>query len=324
MREIGGYFELETFHGTQYHKNAIALNCGRGCIRYLAELRRIKKIWIPDYICDSVPNTFRKSGAEVKTYEINKSFLPVYNFEVKDDEWMLLNDYYGQLKENDIAYAKDFSKSRLICDENQGFFRRPHEGVDTFYSCRKWFGVADGGFLITGDGARLDRELPKDKSHNRMSFVLGRYEASAQEFYREATKNNAFFDEEPSKQMSMITENLLRAIDYDAVMKRRKEHWDYLDNEFCSINQLKLHKPYVSFMYPLLLKSGYDACDIRKKLAEKGIYIPLLWPCVSDKTDEKSFANKYAKNILPLPVDQRYLVKDMNAMITEIKKIIEN
>ncbi|MCR5421565.1 MAG: hypothetical protein K6E98_11200, partial [Lachnospiraceae bacterium] len=225
MNEIGGYFELEKFSGEHYHKNAIALNCGRGCLIYLARLRHIKTIWIPDYICDCVKTVFYKRGVNVKLYHITDSFVPDYEFEIDRDDWMLINDYYGQLTDDDIEFARGFSNGNLICDETQGFFRRPCKGVDTFYSCRKWFGVSDGAYLITRDEQQLNAELQQDQSFDRMTFVLGRFERSASDFFEDAKTNNAFFDNEPPKTMSLITDNVLRAIDYDKIIKRRKENW---------------------------------------------------------------------------------------------------
>ena len=291
MREIGGYFELETFSGEHYHKDAIALNCGRGCIRYLIELRGIKKIWIPDYICDSVSNTFLDSGVKVLTYRIKEDFLPDYSFEVKGDEWLFLCDYYGQLTDRDIEFAKVFSHDRIICDETQNFFRKPCKGVDTIYSCRKWFGVADGGYLITGDGAKLDRDIPIDESHTRMSFVLGRYERTATEFFEESKKNNDFFDREPAKRMSLITGNILRAIDYKKVADRRIDNWDYLKSKIGDQNLLQLKKPDVPFMYPFMVS---DAGDIRENLANEGIYMPILWPNVLKEAEQFQMSYKLA------------------------------
>ena len=318
-KEIGGYFELETFPGEQYHKNAIALNCGRGCIKYLTELREIKKVWIPDFMCDSVPNAFRSMGVEVKTYRINEKFLPEYGFGLRDGEWLFLADYYGQLEKEDIEFAKEYSKGNLIVDETQGFFNEPCEGVDTFYSCRKWFGVANGAFLVTGDGKRLERTLDRDESHNRMLHVLGRYERPASEFYEDAAANNDFFEDEPAKGMSLITENLLRAIDYENVIDIRRKNWNILSEKLADINQLKLKNPHVPFMYPLLV-NGAD--DIRKQLIKEKIYVPVLWPNVIEYMTWDSVAHKFAETILPLPVDQRYSPDDMEYMAEELIEIL--
>ena len=45
MKEIGGYIELDDFHGKMLHENAKHLNCGRTALMYLIESRNIKKLW---------------------------------------------------------------------------------------------------------------------------------------------------------------------------------------------------------------------------------------------------------------------------------------
>ena len=220
--------------------------------------------------------------------------LPDYgSLEVSDGEWMLLADYYGQLHEGDVARALEASGGRLVVDETQGFFREPWEGADTFYTCRKWFGVADGAYLATSDGARLGGELPRDESHARMGFVLGRFERPASEFFAEASSNNDVFAEEPAKLMSPITENLL-------------------DEALSDINALELRKPGGAFMYPLMVDG---AQGIRKKLIQAKIYIPCLWPDVGD--DAGRLAKSLSFDVLPLPVDQRY-GKDEMVRILEV------
>lgn len=305
-KEIGGYLELERFPGMPYHEGAVALNSGRGCLAYLAELRGIRAMWVPDYMCGCVPAYLSKIGVEVLTYRVGEGMLPDYrSLEISDGEWMLLADYYGQLREGDVARALDTSGGRLVVDETQGFFREPWKGADTFYTCRKWFGVADGAYLATSDGARLGRELPRDESHARMGFVLGRFERSASEFYAEASENNDFFASEPAKLMSPITENLLRAIDYEAVKSMRNANWDVLEDAFSGVNKLDLRKPDGAFMYPLMVEG---AKEMRRQMIAESVYIPCLWP---DTADSAELPRRLSEGILPLPVDQRYGAHDM-------------
>lgn len=61
MKEIGGYIELDTYTGAMLHEKAIALNCGRGALEYLCEAKMIRKLYLPYFLCDSVPNLGKKS-----------------------------------------------------------------------------------------------------------------------------------------------------------------------------------------------------------------------------------------------------------------------
>lgn len=317
VREMGGYLEFERFGGELYHNELIALNCGRGALAYLVELRGIRTVWLPDLMCGSVPALFRREGVEVRIYAVGEDLLPDYSsFSVGPAEWMLLMDYYGQLQADNVRVALDFSGGKLVIDETQGFFRVPWPGADTVYTCRKWFGVSDGAYLATSDGASLPRELPQDESHARMGYLLGRLERPASEFFAEASENNNRFAAEPAKSMSPITENILRAVDYKTVRCRRDANWEVLDARLSEVNGLRLRKPDGAFMYPLYL--GGRAQEVRKTLIADSVYIPVLWPDV--ERGHGRWACRYSDGVLPLPVDQRYGIEDMEKMLGVLGK----
>lgn len=311
-QEIGGYFELEHFSGGLYHDDAIRLNCGRNCLAYLGELRKMRRVWVPDWVCDSVPNAFERIGVGVERYAVGADFLPSYDFEMAPNDWFVLVDYYGQLRPHDVDEALERSAGHLIVDETQGFFRSPWAECDTIYSTRKWFGVSDGGYLATSDSSRLERNLPADESHDRMGFVLGRFEESAGRYYQAASDNNRAFGDEPVKTMSPITENLLRAIDYEAVAGRRAKNWRFLDDALSSVNELSLQLPNGPFMYPLMVP---NAQEVRKHLIEHKVFVPMLWSDVVGSVDAASWAYRFSTGILPLPIDQRYGECEMRTIL---------
>ena len=312
-KEIGGYFEFERFSGEPLHRDLIALNSGRGCISYLVELRGIKTIWIPDWMCDSVSGRFVQEGVHVKAYQIGEDFLPVYDFALAQDEWLLLMDYYGQLTADDVELARNKSNGKLIVDETQGFFRAPWDSCDTTYTCRKWFGVSDGGYVSTFDGTRLERELPIDESFDRMGFVLGRFERSSGDFFEQAQKNNDFFDHEPAKTMSPLTSNILRVVDYRAVKDAREHNWDHLARYLSATNRIDLRKPVGPFMYPLMVDDGER---VKRYLIKNKVFVPTLWPNVLTDTSEDSWAHRFTQNIVSLPIDQRYDDQDMERILS--------
>ena len=149
--------------------------------------------------------------------------------------------------------------------------------------------------------------------------MLGRYEKSASEFYNEYVANNDFFENEPIKLMSRLTNNILHGIDYEYVKNRRTENFTYLNEKLFSVNKLQLKIPQGAFMYPLYVNNGGV---LRKKLQERKIYIPILWPSVFAICTDDELEYDMAKNILPLPVDQRYSLEDMKYLVDCILKLI--
>lgn len=313
MREIGGYIEFEHYHLPMLHENAVALNCGRNCLAYLFKSRGIKKLKVPYFICNSIFNVCDREGVEKRYYHIDSDFKPV-SLELADDEWLYLVNLYGQLSNDEIkGYVEEYG--RVIVDQANDYFAEPLHGVDTFYTCRKWFGVADGAFLYTDN--LLSDDFPVDESYDRMEFLLGRYERTANEFYAGYNANNKYFIDQPIKRMSKLTQNLLHGIDYERVQQRRQENYEYLKERLKSINQLKLKS--ATFMYPLMVENG---AILRKKLQEERIYIPTLWPTVFEVSENNSLEYTMAENILPLPIDQRYGIEDMEYLVEEVLECI--
>lgn len=315
MKEYGGYIEFENYHGNMLHEGAISLNCGRNALAYLCEAKKIKKLYLPYFLCSSVPNLCKKIDAEYGYYHINGKFEPIFNQVLGEGEWLYIVNFYGQL-DNDYLTAWKQKYSRVIIDNAQSYFQMPVEGVDTLYTCRKYFGVADGAFLYTD--AKLNRELPQDESFERMHFLLGRFERSANEFYSEYVANNKLFATEPVKLMSRLTENILRGIDYAGVAKRRQENFEFLDAELRNMNELKLKSVHGAFMYPFLIQNG---ATVRKELQKEKIYIPTLWPNVMEECLRNSLEYCFAANILPIPVDQRYGIEDMEYLVEVINRV---
>ena len=73
-------------------------------------------------------------------------------------------------------------------------------------------------------------------------------------------------------------------------------------------------------MYPLYVNNGND---LKKKLQERKIYVPTLWPDVYKVCEDNELEYFMAQRIVPIPVDQRYNLDDMNYIVDKIKKHID-
>lgn len=311
MKEIGGYIELDTCRHAMLHEDAILLNCGRNALAYLLEAKGIKKLYLPYFLCDSVANVCKKYGVEVVFYHIGENWLPK-DLIIDGDAWLYIVNFYGQITREDLARLAEVHNN-VIIDNAQAYFDAPLANVDTLYTCRKFFGVSDGAILYTN--SKLERSLEIDESFNRIHYILGRYERTASEFYEEAAQNNDIFDNEPIKEMSRLTKNLLRSIDYEYVKQVRTNNFAYLHEKLREVNKLNIRLIEGAFMYPLLIDDGMK---IRKQLQQMKIYIPTLWPNVLEECKPDTLEYKFAAEILPIPVDQRYGFKDMEHLVNVI------
>ena len=309
-KEIGGYLELERFTGPMLHEKALALSSGRACLSYLIEQRKIRKIALPDFNCDIVEAVCRAHEVKIRFYPVGADLRP-RTLQTEEDEWFYLVNFYGQLSTDELQRIAA-RVPRLIVDNAQAYFDLPLKAVDTLYTCRKFLGVPDGGFLYT---EAPEKTLPADESRERMGFVLGRFERPAGEYFAAAAQNNDDLSMEP-KCMSELTKNLLHAVDYDRVKTKRTENFRLLHEGLGSVNCLNLRMTEGAYAYPLMLPEGQK---IRKKLIEQKIFVPMLWPNVPEQQPADSEACKLAEQVLPLPCDQRYGTEEMAFIIKAVR-----
>lgn len=309
MKEIGGYFGMEELRGESYYPALTAVNCGRNAVLYLMKLRGYRKLYLPYYLCDSVRKMCEREGFGCEFYHVDGQFRPLCTARPAADEAVYVVNYFGQLDCEEELKARC---GNLIFDNVQAFFRRPVPGIDTVYSCRKFFGVPDGGY-VSAEGEPLP--LERDASFGRMTHILGRAEGRpASDYYADFCANDARFEQLPLRAMSPLTENLLRAVDYEKAKARREENFARLAELLGDRNRLSVRLPEGPYAYPFYCENGPAA---RKALAAGGIYIPTLWPEVPEDIPERD----YVDNILPLPCDQRYGAEEMKRIAEELAHV---
>jgi len=315
MKEIGGYFGLEQLVSNEYYRDLIPLNSGRTALWYLLKAKRIRKLYIPYYLCDVIRILLESNSYEYEYYRVGADFMPIFHKSLEKDEYLYVVNYYGQITDEKVIDLKK-RFGQIIMDNTHAFFQKPLPEVDTIYSCRKFFGVSDGAYLATN--ARMDEEYSLDLSKGRMTHILGRFEGTAQDYRDYSKANDESFIGEPIKHMSKLTHNILGAIDYETVRRTRNENFAFLERELKNRNILKLTAPDGAFAYPVYHE---NAVEIRKELAKKRIYITTLWAIVFDKVNPDSIEYKYAANIMPLPCDQRYDKEDMEKVAGFLKEV---
>ena len=315
MKEIGGYLGLDDLKNNELYKDLIRVNTARNGLLYILKAKNIKKLYIPYYLCDSVAGVCDREGYQYEMYSVNESFVPVFDKPLGKDEYLYVVNYFGQLDNFQILKLKE-KHGNIICDNVQAFFQAPVIGIDTVYSCRKFFGVPDGGYVSTDK--LLDIPLENDRSADRMKHILGRFETQkASDYYEDFKRNDRLFDTLELKAMSELTRNIMGAVDYDKVKICRNANFNTLNEILGAKNPLPIKVVEGPYAYPFYCENGNS---VRKKLIEAKIFVPTLWPNALECEDE--LARRYAKNILPLPCDQRYNKEDMIQLANKLLKYI--
>ena len=314
MNEIGGYFELELQKSSQYYKDIIKLNSGRNAFKYIVKAQTPTKVYIPNYICNSVIEPLEELNIKYEFYNIDENFEIIQNIELEKNEKLFYVNYFA-LKSKYIKKLTDKYSDKLIIDNTQAFFEKPLENIDTIYSPRKFFGVSDGGYLSSNKS--LNETLEQDESYNHSIQLLGRVDSSASSFYDDYQKAEQRLINQPIREISKLTQTILSSIDYENVIKKRKENFDYLHQQLGDINLINIENgfDFVPFVYPLMIENE----NLRQKLIENKIYIARYWNEVLDRKNVKNIEKKFLNQIIPLPIDQRYGLNDMIKIVKVIK-----
>ena len=315
-KEIGGYFELEDFGGKEYYPNLYKVNLGRTALRWLLEGRGYTKIYLPVFLCESVTEACEQHGIRISRYQLDAELnvlLP--RKKLGESECLYLVNYYGQLTDEKIlAYQKIFGN--IIVDHTHAFFQKPLKGVDTLYSCRKFWGVSDGAYLST-DAELEPEKKPLDHSMGRMEHILGRYEYDAGTFYQKMLDNAANYHEMEIRRMSRLTGNLLRTMDYSGIKARREQNYRLLSQLLPSRNAFTGEVPEGPFAYPYYHKNGLE---LRHWLAGRKIFVPTNWRNILEEFGRDTMEYDWAANVLPLPCDQRYGAEEMQYIADSIRE----
>ena len=311
MEAIGGYFSLELPQREEYHKDAIRLNTGRNCLEYILRVRGYKKVYVPYYTCEAVMEPINKLGIPYEFYHIDIHFEMRDRFTLKEGEALLYTNYFG-LKQRYVEQLAEKVGSCLIVDNTQAFYAKPIEGIDTFYTCRKFFGVPDGAYLYFDK--KLDEEIGQDYSYERVAHLVKRIDLSAEEGFKDFRRVDDGLDNQPIRKMSKLTLRMMLGIDYEAAALRRRKNYQILHEALGKENNLELHleDDAVPMVYPYLVPVE----GLREKLIENKIFVARYWPNVLDWARPDDIDYLLAYQMQPLPIDQRYGEKEMKRIIS--------
>ncbi|BDC17402.1 hypothetical protein [Acidianus sp. HS-5] len=330
-KPIGGYFEFELDYKQEYYPDLIKLNNGRNCVKYIIKAQQVKEIYIPYFTDKSLTEKSIRDMTKLNFYHIDKNLETKDEINTSTSTKVLYINYFtlkGKYIRN-ILVGK--YGDRLIIDNTQAFFSRPIEGIDTLYSLGgKYFGVPDGGLLYTTK--HLDEDFEQNYTYDKSLYLLGRLDYSPEPFYEILLKEREKKYNQPIRRMSKLTETILRSINYEKVKLIRERNFYYLHNYLRGYNMLTplidediVNGPYV---YPLLIENGDE---LKKYLISNRIYVATYWPVVLEKEYWKNELNVegpsdweifLAKNLVPLPIDQRYDLSDMDYVLQHVMKVL--
>jgi len=315
-KTIGGYIPLELSKGEGYYPDLIALNTGRNALEYVLRIRKYTTIYLPYYTCEVLLEPLRKLNVHYHFYHIDEDLDPIIDFEIGERCCLLYTNYFGIKTETVKKLVKEIRN--LIVDNAQAFFCKPINNCDTFYSCRKFFGVPDGAYLNIS--TTLGLNLKQDQSTDRFSHLIKSIDINIEEGYTDYIENNKQLCNNEIKKMSVLTESILSGINYDECANIRRTNFAYLDEQLGQENILRLNfsAEDVPMVYPLLLEDP----SVKQQLINQKIFVATYWPNVYEWAHADSYEYFLTKHLVSLPIDHRYSIADMKVIVKALKPLI--
>ena len=316
-KSIGGYFELELPPSSDdYHQGALKYQSARSAfLSLLRSLPQVQRVWMPYYICDSMLSPVQASGKEILYYSLDEQLKPSGQIELASTDILLYVNYFGVCSQHVQYILRRLDPAQVVIDCSQAFYSAPIDCLATIYSPRKFFGIPDGGLLVTSHPVILP-EFQANGSESRMHHLIHRLTLPAESGYESYKQAESSLQEIEPKRMSALTERLLGTIDYNTIKRQRQDNFRHLHEHLSATNQLSFETTDAApLSYPYMPTKSVN----KYLLLKNRIYTPTYWPDVLHRVHPNSMEAVFTKNLISIPCDQRYSKSDLNKVITLLK-----
>jgi hypothetical protein len=318
MAKIGGYFGLEECLNDALNEpcneSGLALHSGRACLAHLIKKESPKRAFIPSYSCRSLIYPFLKNCIKTQYYSINHLLEPDKLPELEKSDVFVYINYFGIKKTTANQLEKKYLH-QLWIDNTQALFEKSGTGQSwRFNSARKSVGVPDGA-TITGPDSK-DLSVVDYEVNNRFTtnHLLLRQHGLLEEGREWFLKNEELLDKGGIRKISSFSKQILSRLNSDLICFKRTENFEQLHCRLGAVNFLsegiiQAHVEATPFCYPFLPMKKIE----HSALWKNGVFAPIFWPeCNETGSPCTQYEKYFAANLLPLPIDQRYSISDMD------------
>ena len=299
---------------------------------------RYRRVLLPALCCESMVSPFTMQGIQPVFYKVHPDYranaLDVKR-KLTEDSILVYGSYFGiqPFDDETLSFLHRLFPHALFMEDRTQDILTPRKNEFTpdvtIASIRKWIPIPDGGLLwgkISVETKKDDTfaKLRKEAMMAKSLYLQNGDQALKDDFRHKLGKASDCLD--VSNEPYAITDesvNLLNDLDFASIYARRQENARTLLAALTpdkSVLRLITTTPEVSTLYfPIMVK---DQKTVQTKLAQKGIYCPVIWPVPQEALGVCEVAEFTADHMLGVPCDQRYTPEDMAYIGREIMRIV--
>ena len=200
-------------------------------------------------------------------------------------------------------------------------------------SIRKSIGVCDGAVIISHKA--LDEKWVELGETEFVSARCDCQKLKAQYTYSQrADKKNIFFPELRRQEgeldnfsgihrISKTGEAMLKTVNGEMIRYARQSNmkhlWELLNGKVEMVPGLEKSFDGAPFSLPILVE---NRDEVQKKLAQRGVYAPVLWPIGDDARKVCEVSAYISDHMLSIPIDQRYNYDDIEDIASIILSVL--
>ncbi len=301
-----------------------AFQSARAALAALLRDAGARRIWLPAYICTSLFEGAKASGATVRFYRLDDGLEPDaagLSREIAAGDAVLGVDYFGFAAPAFCDLRRRFDDLLWIEDRAQALEPGPAWGEVLIYSPRKLLGVADGGLLVANQPlprpalpAKPDLWAPEEA---RARDPEGR---SPESWYPLFGAREAGLGPSPAA----ATSRTLRALSSTLMAPEssaRRANWRQLAEGLADLALRPERELDVApLAFPIVVE---DAQGLQGALARERIWAPRHWAELPNEAGDFPGEHALAQRLLSLPCDPRYGPADMARLIEAVLRLAQ-
>ena len=308
---IGGYFGLDESSRSptapRWMGAALHYQSARAAFLALLTNELPAAVWLPEYICHEMVETVRAADIVVKFYP-NLDEFTVPDLKLDTSEWLVCVNYFGTHGKSVADALARLPARQIVVDHAHAYFSPPAASLATIYSPRKFFGVPDGGHLVTT--ANVSPPLVQDEgSQGRSQHLYMRATVGPENGYGAYQAAERSLIGLTPMRMSDQTETRLSQLDMTAMALTRRRNFDCLQSLIG--DRYPAHKNMAPDDVPLCYPIRNGSVRLREFLISKRVYVANYWPQLQYLHGAASPAVSIARSLVPLPIDHRYGLEEI-------------